>query len=298
MIEKYLKLGLVGSIIGVFTVPTAIFWFSFLIDIYSDVGEFKSIFPNLTIAVIIDWKSFFVSFISTLSILFFWTVIAFGSFMICSILLGIGFYGTHLLNKHRMTVVSLIAGVVLSPLVFIFMFLSTYLPTSSWLLNVFHYWSLAFSPNGFLFFLVQVLFTTILLIFASTLIVTREATGKPKTALVAGIIIIVWGITYITFLATINLMIIHVSPSWSVYSLIIFLPLIVPFMMITAVFISTQKMAVGVKPKVKDLEKPPTPKIRETVKGEETEKVVSCPFCGALVGKKEKKCPECGGVLL
>lgn len=291
---KYLKLGLVGSIIGALNAYQANIW-SMSLNHFNDVLRFFLDSPYLFYFASRSW-SFFEFLIRILSYIlpsilntlpFLVTVIIFGIFMICFIMLGVGFYGTRSLNNHKMTVVSLIAGVGLSPLVFIFMFLSTYPPTSSWLLNIFDYWALAFSPNGFLFLLVQVLFTTILSIFALTLIVTRRTTGKSKTALAAGIIIIIWGIAYITVLVTINL-----------YSPPIFPLLMAPFLMITAVFKSAQKMAAGVKPKVKGVEKPPVAKLPEKIEEEETKKVVICPFCGAPVSKKELKCPECGGVLI
>ncbi|MEM2144748.1 MAG: hypothetical protein QW279_05270 [Candidatus Jordarchaeaceae archaeon] len=195
--EKYLRLGLVGSIVGVFTFLEGLLWFSNLASFYSEIDDLQQ-------SIIYSQVGFDIV-ISKLDHLFFWTVITFGSFMVCGILMGIGFHGMRSLEVHRMEVVSLIAGVALSPLVFIFNFLSTHPPTSSWLYNVMHYWSLVPSPNGFLFFIFQILFTIILLVFASTLIITRRTTGRPETALTSGTIIIILGTIYITMLAIIHL---------------------------------------------------------------------------------------------
>jgi len=238
--------------------------------------------------------------VSELSNFFLWTIATYAPFMVYGILTGIGLFGIRSLKMHKMEVVSLVTGVVVAPLVFLFRVLSITNPISlveNWGSN------LLFpipAPNQVFVFYGLIALLILFVVFGSTLIVTGEATGRPEAAKTSGKISIVVGIA--------SFFVLGLPPSFMIgpgnhlvmlSPMIVFALFAIIFVMMTIVFRSAQR-GMKVKPAAKGEEKPSvtiTPP-RDVVKEEQTEKVIICPFCGASISKKEKKCPKCGGVLL
>ena len=278
MSETYLKLGSIGAVTGVFAAFVGMIWSFFSYKSYSTMGVIYnfmwSYFPVWSARHLDSALQESISVVSELFVS--WTVATYALFMVFGILTGIGLYGIRSLKIHKMEVVSLVTGSVVAPPMFIFGNLGG---------NPFYRW---------------IALMIVFVVFGSTLIVTGEATGRPEAAKTSGKISIVVGIASFfvlglppTFMIVSGNDLVMLSP------MIVFALFAIISVMMTIVFRSAQR-GLKVKPAAKGEEKPSvtiTPP-RDVVKEKQAEKVVVCPFCGVSVSKKEKKCPECGGVLL
>jgi len=198
MSETYLKLGSIGTIVGIYTAFVGMIWSFFSYRSYSTVGviyNFIGFIPHVSWSARSSLLALRLSIVvSELSNFFFWSVATYAPFMVFGILTGIGLYGIRSLKIHKMEVVSLITGVVVAPLVFLFRVLSitnTVPLVESWGGGLLF---LTPAPNGGLVLCAQIALLIVFVVFGSTLIVTGEATGRAKAAETSGIISIVVGI--------------------------------------------------------------------------------------------------------
>ncbi|MEX2705285.1 MAG: zinc ribbon domain-containing protein [Candidatus Freyrarchaeum guaymaensis] len=313
--EKCLGLGVIGATMGIFFSLLEIVWCFFNLGFLSNYGFYTAV---NTIATIMGYNRFvatsgrytlltvqLIIFSQEMSKFFQWIVITSALFAVCGVLTGIGLYGMRQLKTHRMEECSLIVGVVLSPLVFFLTVSSIYSPFPFMVVNVGSSWFTIPVLNGTFTFLVQLGLLTVFVVFGLTLIVTAETTGKSGVATASGVISIISGLVSAFVF---NLPIFIMTPKYELNydyirtfsPLIFFTILFVMFWMMITVFRSARKIAEESKLAVKGVKKPSiaTKPLSKAAKVEETEKVVVCPFCGASISKKEKKCPKCGGVLI